>query len=230
MLIRSSVGIAFVVSSLLLTGCASSDEGAGEPTQPQVEVPPERESEPAQETDPETETEPETEPKPEPPPVELAATLSLEAGEWVLAGETNLPDGALLDFNVTHWGSGCLDDACTEFESWSQEEYDEFYRQAIGSVMVSEGKFSEVFEGSGELPGICNTNTQAVDDWTTDIAVTFAVDAGAAENSDLISAQPAEVYELFGYSGERLKVAPSLERIEISDGFAALAEGECAVP
>lgn len=209
----SSLVAALVGCAVALSGCSSDTDGDAAPAAIQPPAP-----------------QPEPQPEPEPAPVQLSAELRLDQGEWVLSGDTNLPDGSMLDYLVGHLGSGCLNDACSEFEEWSEEEFDVFARQARGSVQVAGGEFSKVFDRWGELTGICNTNTMAVDEWETYIEVSFAVDEEAAGVSEFISAQPTEVYEVFGYAGERLRAAPEVERVELLSGFAALVEGRCVVP
>ena len=160
-------------------------------------------------------------PTPSPPPptplppqvpeaVELQALFELSDDEVVLRGETNLPDGAQLYFEIDHSGSGCLTEDCQESRDWSDDQYQLFFNGLSGSVAVVAGTFRVEFEGWGSLFGLCNWKWDGFDPYETSIEVFFIPNKELAAAGSRFPVQPDHIYELYGEAGERLEaVAPA---------------------
>jgi len=144
----------------------------------------------------------------DPDPVQLVALLNVGELGVAISGITNLPDGAVLEFDVFLSGSGCLTDDCREFEELSEEQSELLFDgSGRGYVTVSGGKFYVELPGWEILP-VCGWGSKA--DWDTEATVLFIPDEGLSERIEGMPRQPDEIYRLYGSAGERLEaVAPA---------------------
>ncbi len=197
-------GAVLVALSTALSGCSSPPDTPNAPPPAASPAPTPPAPEP-QEADP-------TPALQDPDPVFLEAMLQVGGGGVFLTGATNLPDGALLYFEVGFGDtSGCLTDDCRQFEELSSEQF-EVYSANSGSMEVAGGLFSGQLEGWETLP-VCNFRSAA--DWLTEAYVFFVPDRRLAAQGDRFPAQPEAVYALYGDAGERVSAVPPAEVVQL---------------
>ena len=175
--------------AVLVAACGSSDETAvEEPTPPPA---------------PEVRTEPD--PVPEPVDVVLDAELSADGDTVTVAGVTNLPDGAVLVWELTETLEAfALNPDVTLRDSDGEV--------LAGEVTVADGAYRvELSDESWIELGLC-------DALPLELFVTYMPMAGVAALG-AVPEQPAELYELHGDNGERIPgaVAPA-DLVEMSGG------------
>jgi len=189
---RVTTVLALVV---LLVGCAAEPAAQPEPTMPPAPAP-------------ELPPRPVPAPEPAPEPVELSAEISASEQGVLIVGNTNLPDGAVLDYDILLFGSGCLTDDCREFEELTPEQSALYSNFGVGYLTVSAGQFVIDIPDWSALP-ICGWQSTA--DWKTNLNVAFFSDERQAELMPENPGQPENVYELYGRAAERVEAAPGVE-------------------
>jgi len=183
--------VAMLACALLVIGCAA--QPVAEPPPAPLPLPPIEQPEP--EFDPD--------------PVELAADIGVSEQGVLVLGSTNLPDGAVLVYDLLLAGSGCLTDDCSEFEVLTPEQNAlKSGDSSKGYVTVSGGKFSVELPDWNTLP-ICGWDSAG--EWETSLSIAFYSDERFAELSPTNPGQPESVYELYGRAAERVEAAPGVE-------------------
>ena len=167
-------------------------------------------------------------PEPErsnPEPVEIDAGIEVTEQGVLIYGTTNLPDGAVLSYDLNVFGSGCLTDDCREFEVLTEEQVSvRDGDSGSGFLTVTSGKFSIGLPEWNALP-VCGWQSEA--EWETWLDVLFFSDVAWADLANNDSGQPEDIYELYGRAGERLTAAaPAVEVRGLSGPFVRL-EVEC---
>ncbi len=165
-------------------------------------------AEPAPVPPPPPVAQPEPEPEPAPDPVELSASISVSEQGVLIVGATNLPDGAVVSYDIFLFGSGCLTDDCREFEELTPDQNALYLDFKVGYSTVSDGRFSVELPEFAALP-ICGWESEA--EWETSLEIRFFSDERQAELVPENPGQPENVYELYGRAAERVEAAPGVE-------------------
>ncbi len=152
---------------------------------------------------------PEPERAADPDPVDLSAEIDVSEQGVLVLGSTNLPDGAVLIYDLILAGSGCLTEDCSEFEVLTPEQNAlKSGDSSKGYMTVSGGKFSVELPEWNTLP-ICGWGSEA--EWETSLSIAFYSDERLAELSPANPGQPESVYALYGRAAERVEAAPGVE-------------------
>ena len=199
------------MSALVLSACGAEPAAQPEPTPvpaPAAPSPPQPEPE-----------------RGNPAPVEIDADIEVTEQGVLIYGTTNLPDGAVLSYDLGVFGSGCLTDDCREFEEFTDEQIAIRDGGAgLGYLTVTGGNFSIELPEWNALP-VCGWQSEA--EWETSLYLVFSSDEAMADLLDDDPGQPEDIYELYGRAGERLTAAaPAVEVRGLSGPFVRL-EVEC---
>jgi len=180
-------GAAVLTLAVLLIGCAAEPvlAPAPAPTPAPAPAPPP----------------PPPEPEPEPEPVELTAALAVDGGIVTVTGASNLPDGAVLVWELRETIEAFAEDP----ELVIRDEDGEI---PAGTATVTDGAFSFTVTGAGwDALGLCNA-------LPLELSVSYTPWRGVAELGAL-PVQPESLYALHGDNGERLPGAvPPAELFE----------------